>query len=322
MEAERMRPTVFGAMALMLAGGALTSAAGAPSQDRPDFTGTWTAAPDPTATAASGKPVPPVYGPQFTIIQQGQMLTLTRTFAGAPGTINYTLDGSETTSRMPGRLCEPDSGAVWTASWDGNAVALAMVGAVPPNGKPIKMDVRSTLRMESADTLRVEVTARVAGQTAPRTTATVYTRSGSPAPSAASPIQKASATLAQVAWISGVWVGTRGTSTLEERWTPSAGGSMMAISRTVRDGTMSAFEFLCIVERDGGLMYQAMPNGRMPATDFTLTKIDENSAVFENPAHDFPKMIRYTRQADGSLEAVVSGEEGQKAQTFVFKRQE
>ena len=65
-----------------------------------------------------------------------------------------------------------------------------------------------------------------------------------------------------------------------------------------------------------------MPNGRTPATDFTLTKIDESSATFENPAHDFPKMIRYSKRPDGSLEAVVSGAGGEKPQTFVFRRQE
>jgi hypothetical protein len=32
--------------------------------------------------------------------------------------------------------------------------------------------------------------------------------------------------------------------------------------------------------------------------------------TFENPMHDFPKMIRYTKHADGSLEApsVMAGE--------------
>ena len=124
-----------------------------------------------------------------------------------------------------------------------------------------------------------------------------------------------------MSWISGVWIG-KGTTTLEERWTPAAGGSMMAVSRTIRDGAMSEFEFLCIVERDGGLVYSAMPNGRTPATDFTLTKIDADSALFENPAHDYPKMIRYTRRADGALEAMIAGEDGHKPQTFVFKRQE
>jgi hypothetical protein len=295
--------------------------ASAQGDARPDFSGTWTAAPD-AAAGATGKPSPPVWGQQFSITHQGQTLTLTRTFSGGPATITYALDGSETTGRMPGRLCEPDSGGVWAAVWDGSAVTLSMVGAVPPNGKPIKMDVKSTLRLESPDTLRVEVAARVANQPAPRVTTTTYKRAGpAPAPQSSS-AQKARGTIAQVAWISGTWVGSRGTSTVEERWTPAAGGSMMAISRTVRDGMMSAFEFLCIVERDGSLVYQAMPNGRMPATDFTLTKIDDASALFENPAHDFPKMIRYTRQPDGSLEAVVSGEGGQKPLTFVFKRQE
>ena len=96
---------------------------------------------------------------------------------------------------------------------------------------------------------------------------------------------------------------------------------MIGVSRTIRDGLQTAFEFLCIVERDGSLVYQAMPNGRSPATDFTLTKIDENNAIFENPTHDFPKMIRYTRREDGSLQAVVSGAPGSKPITFSFKRQ-
>jgi hypothetical protein len=81
---------------------------------------------------------------------------------------------------------------------------------------------------------------------------------------------------------------------------------------------MVAFEYLRIVERDGGLVYIAQPNGR-PPTEFTLTGITADRATFENPTHDFPKMIRYTRRADGSLEARVS-DGGQKAETFLFKR--
>ena len=211
---------------------------------------------------------------------------------------------------------------MWTAAWDGQTVTLSMVGAVPPNGKAVKTDVTNTLRLDSPDTLRVEATARTAGQAALRTSSTVYKRTGPPSMPAAPPVKRAQATMAEVAWISGVWIGTMGSSVIEERWTPSAGGSMLAVSRTVRDGLMSAFEFLCIVERDGGLVYTAMPNGRTPATDFTLTKIEELSATFENPAHDYPKMIRYTKRPDGSLEAAISAEGGQKAQTFVFKRQE
>jgi len=43
--------------------------------------------------------------------------------------------------------------------------------------------------------------------------------------------------------------------------------------------------------------------------------------VFENPAHDFPKVIRYAKRKDGTLEATVSGAGGEKPQSFVFRKQ-
>jgi hypothetical protein len=309
------RPIACGLLA------ALAIVRAADAQERPNLSGTWTAD---TASASPGpKPAPPVFGQQFTIDQKGQDVIVTRTFTGGPATITYT-PGSETTSRMPGRVCEPDSGAVWNSAWDGGALTVHMVGAMPANGKTIKMDVKSSLRLESPDTLRVEMAARVPNQEAPRVTSTIYKRSApttSPAPAAVAPVAKA--TIAQVSWISGTWIGVASSGTIfEERWTPTAAGSMMAVARTIRDGLMSAFEFLCIVERNGGLVYQAMPNGRSPATDFTLTTIDADNAIFENPAHDFPKKVRYTKLPDGSLEAVVSGDPASKPLRYVFKRQE
>jgi hypothetical protein len=73
-----------------------------------------------------------------------------------------------------------------------------------------------------------------------------------------------------------------------------------------------------IVERGGGLVYVAQRGGR-PPTDFVLTELTPDSATFENPAHDFPKMIRYAKRGDGTLEARVS-DGGQRAETFIFRR--
>lgn len=308
-----------------LAAAALVAAAATAvsAQGRPNLSGTWTAARPGSDHGLTPATPAPVWGAQFTLEQDGAALSVHRTFTGlGAATIRYTLDGSETRSRMPGRLCQPDSGAVWTATWDGAALVVTMVGVIPPSGKLAKADVKSTLRLETADTLRVDVAVRAAGQAEPRLTSTLYqkTTAAAPAPASASAVA-AKATIAQVGWISGTWAGTTaGGATVEERWTPAATGSMMAISRTLRDNAMSAFEFLCIVERDGGLVYQAMPNGRSPATDFTLTKLEGETAVFENPTHDFPKMIRYSLLADGSLEATVSGAAGSKPQTFLFKK--
>ncbi|HEU4892346.1 MAG TPA: DUF6265 family protein [Vicinamibacterales bacterium] len=130
----------------------------------------------------------------------------------------------------------------------------------------------------------------------------------------------ARATIADLGWLAGDWVGTQGRATIEERWTPAAGGAMLAVSRTIKDDRLAAFEYLRIVERDRGLVYIAQPNGR-PPTEFVLAAMTADSATFENPAHDFPKMIRYTRRPDGSLEARVSGANGERPQTFVFTRQ-
>jgi hypothetical protein len=128
----------------------------------------------------------------------------------------------------------------------------------------------------------------------------------------------ARAAIAQLTWLAGTWVGGDGPIANEERWTPAAGGAMLAVSRTLKGDRMVAFEYLRIVERDGGLVYIAQPNGR-PPTEFTLTAITPDSVTFENPMHDFPTMIRYTRRPDGSLEARVS-DGAQKSETFVFKK--
>jgi hypothetical protein len=126
------------------------------------------------------------------------------------------------------------------------------------------------------------------------------------------------ALISQVAWLAGTWTGSAGETTFEERWTEPAGGAMLAVSRTVKGARMVGFEFLRIVERDGGLVYIAQPNGR-PPTEFVLTALTGESATFENPAHDFPKVIRYGTRPDGGLEARVS-DGGQRADTFVFRR--
>ena len=131
--------------------------------------------------------------------------------------------------------------------------------------------------------------------------------------------QAASArTIGELAWLAGDWVGTAGANTYEERWTPPAAGGMLAVSRTIRDNRMVEFEFLRIVEREGGLVYVAQPGGR-PPTDFVLTSLAGRVAVFENRAHDFPKVIRYALGPNDILEATVS-DGAQKSQSYTYRR--
>ena len=127
--------------------------------------------------------------------------------------------------------------------------------------------------------------------------------------------------IADVAWMAGDWVGSARSSSTEERWTRPKGGAMLGVSRTVRGESMVAFEFLRIIERDGGLVYVAQPGGRSP-TEFVLVELDANRAVFLNPRHDFPQRIVYELSKAGALTASIGFAKGGRPQSFEFKREE
>jgi hypothetical protein len=133
------------------------------------------------------------------------------------------------------------------------------------------------------------------------------------------PAARVRATISQLDWLGGTWIGRSGAATFEERWTPPAGGAMLGVAHTIANDRMAAFEFLRIVARDGSLVYIAQPNGR-PPTEFALSAITRDSATFENRAHDFPKVIFYRRRSDRTLEARIS-DGGTRSQTFEFTRQ-
>lgn len=134
----------------------------------------------------------------------------------------------------------------------------------------------------------------------------------------------AKAAMGDMAWLAGAWVGTKGAegkTSIEERWSPPLGGAMLGVSRTVSSrGTMTAFEFLRIVEIDGGLVYKAQPGGA-PPTEFVLTELSTTRAVFENPRHDFPQRIVYEHSAEGGLTASIGFAKGGRPQRFEFKRE-
>jgi hypothetical protein len=127
----------------------------------------------------------------------------------------------------------------------------------------------------------------------------------------------AQAAIADMDWLTGAWVGTRGSASIEERWSQPLGGAMLGVSRTVKGGSMVAFEFLRIVERDGGLVYVAQPGGH-PPTEFVLTELGTTRAVFENPRHDSPQRIVYELSSEGSLSASIGFAKGGRPQRFDF----
>lgn len=114
--------------------------------------------------------------------------------------------------------------------------------------------------------------------------------------------------LANMAWLKGCWQATEGAEAGSgEQWMAAAGGTMLGMSRTVRQGTTREFEFLQIrAGEDGKLAYLAMPSGRA-ATAFPLLRDSATELVFENLGHDFPQRIIYRRDGEHAMQARIEG---------------
>ena len=102
----------------------------------------------------------------------------------------------------------------------------------------------------------------------------------------------------RLSWLTGCWSRVRPGGMTEEHWMAPRGGTMLGMSRTVRDGRTVEFEFLQIRPGDGRLVYEARPSGQ-PTAIFALESVAEDMVRFGNPAHDFPQRIIYRRTADG-----------------------
>jgi hypothetical protein len=119
-----------------------------------------------------------------------------------------------------------------------------------------------------------------------------------------------------IGWIRGCWSLTEQGRSVTEHWMPPDGGTMLGMSRTVKAGRTSEYEFLLIREGARGLEYVAKPSGQAEAV-FTATRVTTDEVVFENPAHDFPTRIAYRKRDDG-LTAMVGGTLNGKPRTIEF----
>jgi hypothetical protein len=127
-------------------------------------------------------------------------------------------------------------------------------------------------------------------------------------------------TISDLSWLSGDWQTEAGGRTVsEEHWTRPAGGSMIGMSRTLVGDKTVSFEFLRVEQRGEAIYYVASPKGLCPATDFKLTRLSGQEAIFENPEHDFPKRIIYRKDSAGALVASIDAGEGTKSVMFAFK---
>lgn len=114
------------------------------------------------------------------------------------------------------------------------------------------------------------------------------------------------ADLARLAWLAGCWRSAGGEAGSQEQWMPPAGGTMMGMGRTVKQGRTVAHEFMQIRAGDGTLAFLAHPSGRKSAA-FPLLHLADDEVVFENAQHDFPQRVAYRREGASRLAARIEG---------------
>jgi len=116
------------------------------------------------------------------------------------------------------------------------------------------------------------------------------------------------AKLADLGWMSGCWEMTnpKNGARITEMWMRPDGNAMLGVGRTMRDGKLTDYEFLRIVEEENKLSYISRPSGNKDDTPFGLIRSSANELVFENAAHDFPQRIIYRREGE-KLKARIEG---------------
>ena len=124
----------------------------------------------------------------------------------------------------------------------------------------------------------------------------------------------------RAAWLQGCWELVSPTRTVEEFWMTAKGGSMIGVSRTIRDGKATEYEMVVLREEGERLAYEAHPSGQTPAT-FLSTRISGSELVFENPGHDFPQEVGYRREGDGLVAWIRGTQNGNDRRIeFPYKR--
>lgn len=110
----------------------------------------------------------------------------------------------------------------------------------------------------------------------------------------------------QLKWLEGGWRDVADETTTIEQWSVQPDGSLLGSGRVLVGELIGFAETLAIVSTPKGLVYTAWPAGQNPVR-FSQGRIAEYSVTFENPSHDFPRTITYTRVDATHLEVEAIG---------------
>jgi hypothetical protein len=156
--------------------------------------------------------------------------------------------------------------------------------------------------------------------------ALVWVAAAEPASGADTP---SNPTLADVAWITGSWVGIEADSRIEEHWSEAAGGSMVGSFRMVRGDKAVFYEFMLIEQTDDGVVLRIKHfspgldgwEAKDESLDLDLTMTQEGKAVFETEVDGDPERLVYEKTPTGGLIILLEKPAKDSTSEFRFERQ-
>lgn len=110
-------------------------------------------------------------------------------------------------------------------------------------------------------------------------------------------------------WLIGNWENKSPDGLLTENWQKVNDSTFSATSYFIKGKDTLHFEKIVLSQKGEKLTYSATVNGQNndKAIDFPSTSETATKLVFENPQHDYPQKITYTKGANNTLTAEVTG---------------
>lgn len=130
--------------------------------------------------------------------------------------------------------------------------------------------------------------------------------------------------LKKTEWLLGAWENKTPRGIIYETWKKTNENELVGKSYIIKENDTIVFENIRLVQEQGGLYYIPTvkdQNNDLPVR-FAAKTISDTHMMFENPDHDFPQIISYTKVASDSLVAEISGKINglERKQTFRMKR--
>lgn len=115
----------------------------------------------------------------------------------------------------------------------------------------------------------------------------------------------------------GTWTSYSTAGTYSETWVLDSDNELRGSSSFVKGLDTLEKEKLRIITESNQTLYVAFPSGQLPAS-FFLSSVNDNTFIFENKEHDFPKQITYHFYDNFRLKITLKGTQKNEPATMEF----